>query len=105
MADEKDDTAVLPAPGTPPATPAAPKKEKHPDAGFLGGLLEKIGLRGVMYHLGGRKTVLGGGALGIIALIINTSMSDTAKAICCASVAVVAVGTVIAHAIEDRAKK
>lgn len=106
MADEPATTPEA-APAPAPAEEAAPKAaEKKPHiGGFLGSVLEKVGLRGLMHQVGGRKMVTGGGALGVISMIIATSMGDVAKAVCCASVAIVAAAVVISIAIEDKGKK
>jgi len=101
-----------PKPGaapTPPPASAPPEKPArtpaHPDEGFLGMVLNKVGLRGLFYQLGGRKTVFGGGALGVITLIVQSDMSDWPKAICCASAAVIAVGLMFSVSSEDKGKK
>jgi len=101
MAEAGKETAVLPAVA---ATPA-PKKEAHPDAGFLGKILGAVGVRGLLYNLGGRKVVTGGGALGVCTLIVNSDMSDWPKAIACAAVAVIAAATMFSIGAEDKAKK
>lgn len=91
---------------TEPATDSVvlPVQEKHPDAGFLGGLLGKLGIRGLLYNLGGRKILTGGGALGVITLIVNSSMGDWPKAIACLAVAVVAAATTFSIGHEDQGK-
>lgn len=107
MAEETTPPAVTPA--TPPAplvVPPAPvaKKEAHPDAGLLGKLLGGLGIRGLFYNLGGRKVVTGGGALGVITLIVQTGMADWPKAIACLAVSIIAVGTMFSISSEDAKK-
>ena len=86
-----------------PTTPAeSPAKEDH---GILGNIMGKLGLRGFMYGLGGRKTFVGGGAIGAITLIAQSGMADWPKAIACLAVAIVAAATTVAIALEDRKGK
>ncbi len=104
MAEETTPPSVPPA--TPPAAPAAPvvKKETHPDAGILGKLFGGLGIRGLFYNLGGRKIVAGGGALGVITLIVQTGMADWPKAVACLAVSIIAVGTMFSISAEDSKK-
>ncbi len=83
-------------------TPATPAKEDH---GILGNLMGKIGLRGFMYGVGGRKAFLGGGAMGVITLIAQSGMADWPKAIAIVGVGIVGAATVVAIALEDRREK
>lgn len=79
-----------------------PAKEEH---GILATILSKVGLRGLMYNLGGRKVVTGGGALGVCTLIVNSEMGDWPKAIACFGVGIIAAATVISIAMEDKKGK
>ena len=110
MADPK---APAPAPTPAPAPKPEEKKKEGPGlleklfggkGGLLGGVLEKIGLRGLIYQVGGRKAVAGGGALAVITLIIQTEMGDWPKAVCCAAAAIVSVGFMFANSMEDSKK-
>lgn len=71
--------------------------------GLLGGILEKVGVRGVMYQLGGRKAVAGGAALAIISQIVASDMADWPKAVACLGAA--AVAAVIAFSISSEDSK
>lgn len=78
--------------------------ETKKDHGILGRILDKVGLRGAMHGLGGRKAVVGGGAIGAITLIAQTEMGDWPKAIACLAVGIVAAATTISIALEDKKK-
>lgn len=83
-------------------TPAVPAKEDH---GILGNIMGKLGLRGFMHGLGGRKAVVGGGGIGAITLIAQSGMADWPKALAILGVGFVAAATVVAIALDDRKKK
>lgn len=84
MADEPK----APAPATPPG-------------GLLGTLFEKLGVRNLMYQLGGRKAAVGGGAIGAITLVAQSNMADWPKAIACAAIAIVAASVSFGIGMED----
>ena len=88
--------------GNEPTTPEAPAKEDH---GILGNLMGKLGLRGFMYGVGGRKAFLGGGAMGVITLIAQSGMADWPKALAIFGLGMVGAATVLAIALEDRKEK
>lgn len=69
--------------------------------GLLGGILEKLGVRGLMYQLGGRKAVAGGGALAVCTMIVQSDMSDWPKAVACVAVAIISVGVMFSISSED----
>lgn len=73
--------------------------------GILSDLLAKVGLRGLMYNLGGRKVVAGGGALGVITLIVQSDMADWPKAIACIAAALVAAAISLGIGMEDKKPK
>jgi hypothetical protein len=87
MVDDKD----APAPAPPPA-------------GLLGTIFEKLGVRNLMYQLGGRKAAVGGGAIGAITLVAQSGMADWPKAIACLAIAVVAASVSIGIAVEDKGR-
>lgn len=100
-----------PAPATPAApalaAPAAPEGDKKPNA-VVDNLLKAVGLnwiRPLVYKLGGRKMLAGGGGLAVINHIVTSEMGETAKMVACICAALVAIGTSISIAIEDRGKK
>ena len=72
--------------------------------GLLGGLLEKVGVRGVMYQLGGRKVVAGAGALTVISQIVASDMADWPKAFACLGAAAVAAVVAFSISSEDSKK-
>lgn len=83
------------------------EEAKKPDAlpgGLLGTLFEKLGVRSLMYQLGGRKAAVGGGAIGAITLVAQSGMADWPKAIACAAIAVVAATVALGIGIEDGKK-
>lgn len=86
------------------ATKPEEKPSGDPQFGLIGTFLNKLGLRSLFHGLGGRKTVLGGGAIGVITMIVQSDMADWPKAIACGAVAIVATAVTIAIAIEDRKK-
>lgn len=89
------------APTTPPT---APPKE----GAALGALLGAVKLdwiRPLLWKVGGRKMLTGAGGLAVINEIVKSEMGETAKIIACICAAVVAVGTAVSIAIEDRGKK
>lgn len=86
-----------------------PSTPEDPGAG--GGVLDAIlkavkleWVRPLIYNLGGRKLVVGGGGLAIIGQIVAQGPLDWPKAVACLSVAVVSVGTAFAIASEDKRK-
>jgi len=62
-------------------------------------------IRPLIYKVGGRKLVAGGGGLAVINEIVKSDLSDTGKIVACICAAVVAVGTSVAIALEDGRKK
>lgn len=106
MAEDTTPPETSATPAVPSATPPAAvvKKEAHPDAGLLGKLLGGLGIRGLFYNLGGRKVVAGGGALGVITIIVQTGMADWPKAIACLAVSIIALGTMFSISSEDAKK-
>ena len=90
------------------ATPETPKPEGAKGGDALGALLGAVKLdwvRPLIYKIGGRKMLVGGGGLAVINEIAKSEMGETSKIIVCVCAAVVAVGTSISIAIEDRGKK
>ncbi len=91
-----------------PATPETPKPETTKGGDALGALLGAVKLdwiRPLIYKVGGRKMLAGGGGLAVINEIAKIEMGETAKIIACICAAVIAIGTSISIAIEDRGKK
>ena len=81
--------------------------EKKPNA-VLDGLLKAVKLdwiRPLIYKIGGRKVLMGGGGLAVINEIVKSDMSDNGKIIVSICAALVAVGTAVSVAIEDKGKK
>lgn len=72
--------------------------------GLLGGILEKVGVRGLMYQVGGRKAVAFGGALAFMSQVVTTEMGDWAKVGCCAAAAVAAAALMFSISLEDSKK-
>jgi hypothetical protein len=87
MADETANDTVKPVPG-----------------GLLGTLFEKLGVRSLMYQLGGRKAAVGGGAIGAITLVAQSGMADWPKAIACLAIAIVAASVSLGIAVEDKGR-
>jgi hypothetical protein len=87
MADETANDTTKPAP-----------------SGLLGTLFEKLGVRSLMYQLGGRKAAVGGGAIGAITLVAQSGMADWPKAIACLAIAIVAASVSLGIAVEDKGR-
>ena len=116
MADEPKPAAppaaAAPAPvAAAPAPPAqawgpTPPDEKKSNA-MLDNLLKAVGLnwvRPLVYKLGGRKMVVGGGGLAVINEVIKSDLSSTGMIVVSVCCAVISVGTAISIAIEDGKK-
>lgn len=80
-------------------------EEKKSALDVLLGAVSLKWIRPLIHNLGGRKVAVGGGGLAVIMAIVNSGMSDWAMAVCCASVAVICVGTSFSVAHEDAKKK
>ena len=84
----------------------AKSEGKKPNAA-IDNLLKTVGLnwiRPLVYKLGGRKVLMGGGGLAIINEVVKSDVTDTGKIIVSICCAVIAVGTAISIAIEDGKK-
>lgn len=91
-----------------PATPQTPKPDGAKGGDTISALLGAAKLdwiRPLIYKIGGRKMLAGGGGLAVINEIAKSEMGETVKIIACICAAVVAIGTSISIAIEDRSKK
>lgn len=73
--------------------------------GVLGKTLSLAWIRPLIYNLGGRKLMAGGGGLAVISQVVASDMADWPKAIACLAAAVVAVGTGFTIAHEDQGKE
>lgn len=61
-------------------------------------------IRPLIYNLGGRKLLVGGGGMAAITLIMQGGTMNWSRAISCCAVAIVAASTAIAVAMEDNSK-
>lgn len=76
--------------------------------GAPGLLLKAVKLewvRPLVYNLGGRKLAVGGGGLAVISQIVAAGPMDWPRAVACAAIAVVSVGTALSIASEDGAAR
>jgi len=78
------------------------EKKESKIGGILAGAVKLDWIRPLLWKVGGRKMVMGGGGMGIISLIVGDGKDlGWPKAMACIAVAIVAVGGMFSVGMED----
>lgn len=81
------------------------EKKESKLGGLLAGAVKLDWIRPLLWKVGGRKMVMGGGGMGIISLIVGDGKDlSWPKAVACLAVAIVALGGMFSVGMEDASR-
>lgn len=80
------------------------EKKESKIGGILAGAVKMDWIRPLIWKVGGRKMVMGGGALAVVQQIVASGEMTWPKAIACLAVAIIAIGGMFSVGMEDASR-